>query len=43
MKTSVVVVFVLTLTLGYQIAPSTGFIPNKLFEIAARALSFSVP
>ena len=27
--------------LGYQIAPSTGFIPTKLLEIAARALSFS--
>jgi hypothetical protein len=34
--------FVLTLTLGYQIAPSTGFIPNKLVETAARALSFSL-
>ena len=41
MKTMMTIAFVLTLTLGYQIAPSTGFIPNKLFEIGARALSFS--
>ena len=37
----VAIAFVLMLTLGYQIAPSTGFIPNKLFEIGTRALSFS--
>ena len=39
MKILVVVAFVVML--GFQIAPSTGFIPTKWSEIAARALSFS--
>lgn len=41
MKKMVALAFVLMLTLGYQTAPSAGFIPTKLLEIAARALSFS--
>ena len=41
MKIILAIAFVLMLTLDYQIAPSTGFIPNKLFEIGTRALSFS--
>ena len=39
MKILVAIAFLVIL--GYQIAPSTGFIPTKLLEIAARALSFS--
>ena len=40
MKTLVVILFVVMLS--YQIALSTGFIPTKRLEIAARALSFSL-
>ena len=42
MKTIVAVVFVLMLMLGYQVAPSAGFIPTKLLEIASKTLSFSL-
>ena len=41
MKKIVALVFVSMLILGYQTAPSAAFIPTKLLEIAARALSFS--
>ena len=37
-----IVKFVLMLMLGYQIAPSTGFIPTKVLEIASKVLSFSL-
>ena len=42
MKTIVALVLVSTLILGYQIAPSTEFVPNKIAEIALRVLSFSL-
>ena len=41
MKTMLAVVFVSMVILGYQAAPSAGFIPNKQLEIALKALSFS--
>ena len=40
-KITIAMVFMLILILGYQIAPSAGFIPNKQLEIAAKIISFS--
>ena len=42
MKTIVAIAFISMLMLGYQVAPSAGFIPNTLREIASKALSFSL-
>ena len=41
MKTTVAIVLVSMLMLGYQIAPLSGFIPTKVLEIASKALSLS--